>query len=167
MNGVIEVGCFLTNYRDYSVGTYLSAPISKVTLIRDDGSKAAISGFNRVNNSENFLYIDQDTREYYVGLFFSTLYQVSAIDRRAAGKRYTCKYEMVGFNGETLVHTEIVQIPLPYTPTPTPTPTPSPSPIPTVTPDAFCATAGAIGKSTNGTLYTCKTSDTDARYRWR
>lgn len=64
------------------------------------------------------------------------------------------------------------------TPTPTPTVstapviTPTPSPVATsnsliVTPGAFCAPAGAIGKSTSGVSYTCKTSPTDTRNRWR
>jgi hypothetical protein len=37
----------------------------------------------------------------------------------------------------------------------------------TVSPGAFCAPAGATGKSVNGTSYTCKTSPTDTRNRWR
>ena len=64
------------------------------------------------------------------------------------------------------------------TPTPTPTVstapviTPTPSPVATsnsliVTPGSFCAPAGAIGKSTSGVSYTCKTSPTDTRNRWR
>ena len=36
-----------------------------------------------------------------------------------------------------------------------------------ITPGSFCSPAGAIGKSSNGTLYTCKTSSTDSRNRWR
>lgn len=62
----------------------------------------------------------------------------------------------------------------PQTPTPAPTVTSTPTPsatqetiIPTVSPGAFCSPAGATGKSANGTLYTCKTSSTDARNRWR
>lgn len=64
--------------------------------------------------------------------------------------------------------------------TPTPTPivstapviTPTPTPVESsssliVTPGAFCAPAGAIGKSTSGVSYTCKTSPTDTRNRWR
>jgi hypothetical protein len=39
--------------------------------------------------------------------------------------------------------------------------------VPTVTPGAFCTPAGAIGKSASGVLYTCKTSATDTRNRWR
>lgn len=57
---------------------------------------------------------------------------------------------------------------------PLPSPTVSDSPsatqetaIPTVSPGAFCSPAGATGKSANGTLYTCKTSATDTRNRWR
>ena len=64
------------------------------------------------------------------------------------------------------------------TPTPTPTVstapviTPTPSPVATsnsliVTPGAFCTPAGAIGKATSGVSYTCKTSPTDTRNRWR
>jgi hypothetical protein len=57
------------------------------------------------------------------------------------------------------------------TPTPTPTPTVTPTPtattLPTVTPGAFCSPAGAIGKSASGVTYTCKTSPTDTRNRWR
>lgn len=64
------------------------------------------------------------------------------------------------------------------TPTPTPTVSTAPvnTPIPTpvennnsliVTPGAFCAPAGAIGNSKTGVLYTCKTSPTDSRNRWR
>ena len=56
-------------------------------------------------------------------------------------------------------------------PTPSASPTvsvlPTPTMMPTVTPGAFCAPAGAIGKSGSGALYTCKTSATDTRNRWR
>jgi len=59
----------------------------------------------------------------------------------------------------------------PITSNPTPIPTVSvtatPSTMPTVTPGAFCTPAGAIGKSASGVLYTCKTSATDTRNRWR
>ena len=34
-------------------------------------------------------------------------------------------------------------------------------------PGAFCAPAGAIGKNSSGVIYTCKTSATDTRNRWR
>jgi len=55
------------------------------------------------------------------------------------------------------------------------TPTPVPTPIQAtpstqgqiVTPGAFCSPAGAIGKSTSGVSYTCKTSPTDSKNRWR
>jgi hypothetical protein len=62
------------------------------------------------------------------------------------------------------------------TPSPTPTPAPVIAPTPTpvessssliVTPGAFCAPAGAIGNSKTGVSYTCKTSPTDTRNRWR
>jgi hypothetical protein len=49
---------------------------------------------------------------------------------------------------------------------------PAPAPAPTtqnlvVSPGAFCAPVGAIGKSTSGVTYTCKSSSTDSRNRWR
>ena len=36
-----------------------------------------------------------------------------------------------------------------------------------ISPGSFCAPAGAIGKSVSGVEYTCKTSATDTRNRWR
>ncbi len=56
------------------------------------------------------------------------------------------------------------------TPVPTPTPTPVPTPVTsakTITPGAFCSPAGATGVSASGGTYTCKTSPTDTRNRWR
>lgn len=53
-------------------------------------------------------------------------------------------------------------------PSPTPTQTQNPtSQDLIVTPGAFCAPAGATGKSTSAVSYTCKTSPTDTRNRWR
>jgi len=51
--------------------------------------------------------------------------------------------------------------------TPTPTPTPTPTQEVTITPGAFCSPAGAIARSSTGVTYTCKTSPTDSRNRWR
>lgn len=56
-------------------------------------------------------------------------------------------------------------------PTPTPAP-PTPTPTPSVkgqlvSPGAFCSPTGATGKSSSGVTYTCKTSLTDSRNRWR
>ena len=51
--------------------------------------------------------------------------------------------------------------------TPTPTPTPTVTTVPTVSPGAFCSPAGATGVSKTGVSYTCKTSSTDTRNRWR
>jgi hypothetical protein len=36
-----------------------------------------------------------------------------------------------------------------------------------VTPGAFCTPQGALGASSKGVIYTCKTSETDTRARWR
>jgi hypothetical protein len=52
--------------------------------------------------------------------------------------------------------------------TATPIPTPKvPFVEATVTPGSFCSPAGSIGKSASGVEYTCKTSATDTRNRWR
>jgi hypothetical protein len=78
----------------------------------------------------------------------------------------------------TPIVTQTPVIPPSATPTPTPTVstapviTPTPAPIATsnsliVTPGAFCAPAGATGISKTGVAYTCKTSPTDSRNRWR
>ena len=56
------------------------------------------------------------------------------------------------------------------TPTPTPTPTPTQdNSLPEVRAGAFCAKEleGKQGRGSNGTIYTCKTSSTDSRLRWR
>jgi hypothetical protein len=55
-------------------------------------------------------------------------------------------------------------------PTPSTTPTLSATQstsYPVITAGAFCAPAGATGKSAKGVLYTCKNSNTDTRNRWR
>ena len=61
--------------------------------------------------------------------------------------------------------TEIASVPE-VTPTPTQSSEPTVS-IKIITPGAFCSPAGAIGKSSSGVTYTCKTSPTDTRNRWR
>jgi len=82
-------------------------------------------------------------------------------------------YDTCGLSGANTV------LPVPVSsPTPQAIPTPEISPTPTkdssppsntqlVTPGAFCSPAGAIGKSSSGVTYTCKTSSTDTRNRWR
>jgi hypothetical protein len=61
--------------------------------------------------------------------------------------------------------TEIASVPE-ITPTPTQSSEPTVS-IKIITPGAFCSPAGAIGKASSGVTYTCKTSSTDTRNRWR
>jgi len=117
-DGLGEVGCFLTNWQDYSLGVFVPlnsnqssfAPTSKVTLLRDDGSVVRTSGFSWQYQGRDFIYLTLDKSKYYLGLFFSFI-EFSREIARADGKRYTCQYEMVGFNGEKLVHNEIVQMP--------------------------------------------------------
>ncbi len=52
-------------------------------------------------------------------------------------------------------------------PTVSVTATPTPTVVANVSPGAFCTPAGTVGKSASGVLYTCKTSATDTRNRWR
>lgn len=54
-------------------------------------------------------------------------------------------------------------------PSPTPTPTQAGTDLPRITPGAFCARdkEGTQGRAANGLIYTCKTSATDTRLRWR
>ena len=61
--------------------------------------------------------------------------------------------------------TEIASVPE-VSPTPTQSAEPSLS-VKIITPGAFCAQAGATGVSKTGVSYTCKTSSTDTRNRWR
>lgn len=51
--------------------------------------------------------------------------------------------------------------------TSTVTPTQSATTTATVSPGAFCTPAGALGTSKSGVAYTCKSSATDTRNRWR
>ena len=73
------------------------------------------------------------------------------------------------FVGETKIDSEKVsmQVGNPSNFTPTPTPSATSNQAPTVSPGAFCSPAGAVGKSASGVTYTCKTSPTDTRNRWR
>lgn len=52
---------------------------------------------------------------------------------------------------------------------PSPTPTQAGTELPRITPGAFCAKdkEGTQGRASNGLVYTCKTSATDTRLRWR
>ena len=50
---------------------------------------------------------------------------------------------------------------------PSPAPAPSQVVVSPISPGAFCSPAGAIGKASSGVTYTCKTSSTDTRNRWR
>ena len=69
-------------------------------------------------------------------------------------------------NGEFLKQSPKFEI-LATAPVPIPAPSPTPTPVSIVTPGAFCSPAGAIGNSSAGVTYTCKTSPTDTRNRWR
>jgi hypothetical protein len=90
---------------------------------------------------------------------------------------YNCKlamnteYEAYIFvgdsNGKKIAVSDGVQIIVgELSPTPTPKPTITSTEL-IIMPGSFCAPAGATGKSSKGVDYTCKTSDTDSRSRWR
>ena len=73
------------------------------------------------------------------------------------------------FVGETKIDSEKVSIQVgnPSNIAPSPSPTATSNQAPTVSPGAFCSPAGATGKSAAGVTYTCKTSPTDTKNRWR
>lgn len=77
----------------------------------------------------------------------------------------------LNFNSDFASKAFTVRIKLAQT-TPAPSPSPSDSSAPSyrlVTPGAFCAKSeeGLTGVSSSGVLYTCKTSPTEDRLRWR
>ena len=77
-------------------------------------------------------------------------------------KFYTEATELVnGFGLTNNTKSEIITVSVGTPPTQTP------APVSIVSPGAFCSPPGARGKSANGTSYTCKTSLTDTRNRWR
>ena len=92
-----------------------------------------------------------------------TLGQIKA----PAGKEFTCIKKgsrLVWSKGKIVITSKKVNK--------TPAPVESAAPtegqsVKPVSPGAFCAPAGATGKSAKGVVYTCKTSDTDTRNRWR
>jgi len=91
---------------------------------------------------------------YICNLAINTEYDVYIFVGDSKGKKIAVS------EGVSVVVGEII------TPTPTPTPAITPSEI-SVTAGAFCSPAGAIGNSKTGVSYTCKTSPTDTRNRWR
>jgi hypothetical protein len=104
-----------------------------------------------------------------------TRYSLSVDNTEAATlDRYVVSCEITNIEVEVLSGFERKVTPAPEaTALPTPTssasasPTPTATQLPTVSPGAFCAPAGATGRSASGVLYTCKTSPTDTRNRWR
>jgi hypothetical protein len=104
----------------------------------------------------------------------------------AEAKVITKYYKSCGLGYQTKQLEPVVASPTPtvsgsQTPAPSPSAStssnPSPSPtvpvtaspivVASVSPGAFCTPTGAVGKSASGVLYTCKTSPTDTRNRWR
>lgn len=73
------------------------------------------------------------------------------------------------FVGESRIDSEKVSMRVgnPSNMAPTPSPTVTANQVPTVSPGAFCSPAGATGVTSSGATYTCKTSPTDSRNRWR
>ena len=92
-----------------------------------------------------------------------TLGQIKA----SAGKEFTCikkSSKLVWSKGKIVITSKKVN----KTPAPAESAAPAESQsVKPISPGAFCAPAGATGKSAKGLAYTCKTSDTDTRNRWR
>ena len=97
----------------------------------------------------------------------------------SGGKEFTCVKKgskLVWSKGKIVITVNKVnKTPAPTvssTPTPSSTPTEVSTPSPSasseyVSPGAFCSPDGSTGKSAKGVEYTCKTSATDTRSRWR
>ena len=112
--------------------------------------------------------IDQCT---YIQNWISIKSKYSLTADRKESEKLITTFATCGFADVTAV------VPIP-TSSPSPTAIPAPEATPTqnslpplnaqiVAPGAFCSPAGAIGKSASGVTYTCKTSPTDSRNRWR
>ena len=112
--------------------------------------------------------IDQCT---YIQNWISIKSKYSLTADRKESEKLITTFATCGFADVTAV------VPIP-TSSPSPTAIPVPEATPTqnslpplnaqiVAPGAFCSPAGAIGKSASGVTYTCKTSPTDSRNRWR
>ncbi len=112
--GLPYLGCFLTNWQDYSHGrmekiTFYELGIgwieterrnstSKISLLRDDGSLVFTRGlesWTQSNENVGFSVYGDDFAKYNI----------------APGSRYQCRYELVGLNGEQLVHSEYFSTP--------------------------------------------------------
>ena len=111
---------------------------------------------NKENRSGVLVKLSVVPNTYQCGLVRDTEYEI---------------YLFIGDSkGKMIAVSDSVQIIIGDLNKPTPSPSPSPtkgSSFPLVTAGAFCAPAGATGQTTKGVIYTCKTSDTETRNRWR
>ncbi len=112
--GLPYLGCFLTNWQDYSHGrmekiTYYQLGIgwieterrnstSKISLLRDDGSLVFTWGLQSWTQSNDDVGISVNEYDF-------------AKHNIAPGSRYQCRYELVGLNGEQVVHSEYFSTP--------------------------------------------------------
>ena len=108
--------------------------------------------------------IDQCT---YIQNWISIKSKYSLTADTKEAEKLNSVFATCGFADATAVVPMPTSSPAPINP---PSPTAQPTPqanVLVVSPGAFCSPAGASGKSASGVTYTCKTSPTDTRNRWR
>lgn len=108
--------------------------------------------------------IDQCT---YIQNWISIKSKYSLTADTKEAEKLNLVFATCGFADTTAVVPVPTSSPAPInSPSPTAQPTPQANVL-VISPGAFCAPAGATGVSKTGVSYTCKTSSTDKRNRWR
>jgi hypothetical protein len=130
------------------------------------------------------LWMPSQTQCSYVSSWIAVKWRFDLTVDRAEASTLKTLITDCGFTNVIIGESDVVpsNSPTPITsaaPTPILTPKSEPTPTPTPTsdglitstniikPGTFCSPAGATGKSSSGVTYTCKTSATDTRNRWR
>ena len=130
-----------------------------------DNSEALIAVTRSTNRSKGdkdpSLWMPAKNQCIYIQNWISVKIKYSLTADPQEAEKLNSLVSTCGLDGTT----EIASVPE-VSPTPTQSAEPSLS-VKIITPGAFCAPAGATGVSKTGVSYTCKTSSTDTRNRWR
>ena len=130
-----------------------------------DNSEALIAVTRSTNRSKGdkdpSLWMPAKNQCIYIQNWISVKIKYSLTADPQEAEKLNSLISTCGLDGTT----EIASVPE-VSPTPTQSAEPSLS-VKIITPGAFCAPAGATGVSKTGVSYTCKTSSTDTRNRWR
>jgi hypothetical protein len=147
-------------------GAWKWTPTQRQTFANDlENSEALIAVTATTNRSKGdkdpSLWMPAKDQCLYVKNWISIKIKYSLTADTQEAEKLNSLVSTCGLDGTT----EIASVPE-VAATPTPSAEPSVS-VKIVTPGAFCAPAGATGVSKTGVSYTCKTSSTDTRNRWR